>query len=360
MTMHHPRPREGARPRRRAVLAGSLAAAAAGTAAACSGPGTAAMTSAEASASSPLTLRLAHNLSEDHPTGAAIADFAEQVAEHSEGRLRVQIFANGQLGSETAVLGQLRQGLLDLTRVGSPGLAAQEPGYHTFGLPYVFADEAEMHRVMDSGQMAEFYRSTEEIGFVGLTHYTSGARSMYTVDTPIRTPEDMAGMKLRVQDMLSQTQLIETLGGAPVVMAFGDTYTALQTGMIDGAESNETVLTDSAHGEVTKAFSWTRHTIIPDLLLMSADARARLSTEDQQLIEELARRSSQDHRIAWDAAIEQAVADSRDMGVEFYDDVDRAAFEEASRPLVEQFAADSPEVQRVLDIIDEVREEEDA
>src|SRR5699024_2620267 len=256
---------------RRALLAAPLA-----LAAGCSARGTSIRSDA-AEAAEPLVLRLAHNLSGTHPTSIAIAAFAEAVAEHSQGRIRVDIYASGQLGSETAVLGQLVQGIVDITRVASPGLASYHAGYHAFGLPYVFDSEEQMHQVMDSAEMTDFYRSTQERGFVGLTHYTSGARSFYTKDTAIRHPEDLAGMKIRVQDMRSQTDLMEALGGAPVVMAFGDTYTALQTGLIDGAESNETVLTDSAHGEVAKVFSHTRHTIIPDLMVISSAAWERLA-----------------------------------------------------------------------------------
>lgn len=336
---------------RRALLAAPLA-----LAAGCSARGTITRSDA-ADVTEPLVLRLAHNLSGSHPTSIAIAAFADAVAERSEGRIRVDIYASGQLGSETAVLGQLVQGIVDITRVASPGLASYHAGYHTFGLPYVFDSERQMHQVMDSGEMTEFYRSTQERGFVGLTHYTSGARSFYTKNTPIRRPEDLTGMKIRVQDMRSQTDLMEALGGAPVVMAFGDTYTALQTGLIDGAESNETVLTDSAHGEVAKVFSHTRHTIIPDLMVISSAAWERLAPADQELISQAALQSSLDHRTAWAEAIIDAEAAAEGMGVEFVDDVDLDAFRTATRPVLESFSTEYPEVEDVLTLIDSLSEE---
>jgi len=310
-------------------------------------------TSAAAQPGAPLVLRMAHNLSDAHPTSVAIGRFAEMVAQRSEGRIRVDMYGNGQLGSETAVLGQLTQGIVDITRVASPGLASRHAGYHAFGLPYVFASEEAMHAAMDSEAMAGFYRSTRAQGFVGLTHYTSGARSFYTRDLAVRTPEDLHGLKIRVQDMRSQTELLEQLGGAPVVMSFGDTYTALQTGLIDGAESNETVLTTSAHGEVAKVFSRTAHTRIPDLLVISADAWDRLDPEDQQLVDSAARESSVEHRAAWVEAIATAEVEAGSMGVEFVDDVDTEAFREAASPVVDAFAAQYPEVADLLTIIDE-------
>lgn len=345
--------REAHRPHlaRRAVLAAPLA-----LAAGCSAR-SAGTSSAEARPGAPLVLRLAHNLSGSHPTSIAISAFADSVAELSDGRLRIDIYGSGQLGSETAVLGQLVQGIVDITRVGSPGLASYHSGYHTFGLPYVFDSEERMHAVMDSEQMAEFYRSTLERGFVGLTHYTSGSRSFYTRATPIRTPEDIRGMKIRVQDMRSQTELMEELDGAPVVMSFGDTYTALQTGLIDGAESNETVLTDSAHGEVAKVFSRTRHTIIPDLMLISSQAWEKLTAEDQELVMQAARQSSLDHRKAWIDAISAAEEQAVEMGVEFIDDVDVDAFRDATAPVVDRFAEEYPEVAELLAMIETATEE---
>lgn len=347
----------GRRPGRRTLLAAPLALAL--PLAGC-GDRSTRMTSADAGKGRPLVLRLAHNLNDQHPTSVAIHDFADAISERSEGRIQVDMYGNGQLGSEPAVLGQLTQGIVDITRVASPGLASYHPGYHTFGLPYVFDSEAHMHSVMDSEQMAAFYRSTAERGFVGLTHYSSGARSVYTPSTPVRTPDDLRGMKIRVQDMRSQTELIDQLHGAPVVMGFGDTYTALQTGLIDGAESNETVLTTSGHGEVAKCFSRTEHTRIPDLLLISSSAWERMDAADQELVSGAAIDSSHSHRVAWDDAIKTAEVEAREMGVEFIDDVDLEAFREATRPVVERFADDYPETTELLTLIEQIREEDAA
>lgn len=303
-----------------------------------------------------MVLRLAHNLSDTHVTSQALTAFAEEVTQSSDGRIVVDIYANGQLGSETQVLGQLTQGIIDMTRVSSPGLADYDQGYETFGLPYVFDNEEEFYRAMDSPEMREYFQSTEDEGFVGLTYYTSGARSFYTADTPIREPEDLGGLKIRVQDMRSQTALLDTLGGTPVVMAFGDIYTALQTGMIDGAESNETALTQSNHGEVAKVFSVSEHTRIPDMLVISADAWERLSPEDQQLLVDAAVESTESHKAAWAESIDEATAKAEEMGVTFITDVDVEAFQREAQPLVDEYAAEYPEVAELLEIIDSAGE----
>ena len=157
--------------------------------------------SADATAEHPLVLNLAHNLAETHITSIALQEFADRVEEKSNGRIQIKIFPNGTLGSETEVLEQLMAGVVDMTRVSAPGLATYNEGYHTFGLPYIFDDNENYYKVMGSEQMGEFFRSSEADGFVTLTYYTSGSRSFYTIDRPIRTPEDLNGLKIRVQDM---------------------------------------------------------------------------------------------------------------------------------------------------------------
>ncbi|WP_438387720.1 TRAP transporter substrate-binding protein [Actinopolyspora saharensis] len=318
-------------------------------------PASGARTSAGATRENPLVLRLANNLSEDHVTSRALASFAEDVEKRSDGRLLVRIYGNGQLGVEPDVLGQLNRGIVDMTRVSAPGLATYDPGYHTFGLPYVFGSEEEYYAVMDSPEMAEYFRSTADAGFLGLTYYSSGARSFYTRNTPVRTPEDLRSLKIRVQDMRSQTDFVGELGAAPVVMAFGDTYTSLQTGLLDGAESNETVLTQSAHGEVAHVFSATEHTRIPDMLVISTDTWQRLSSSDRELLTAAARASTERQKAAWARTIDQSITGAREMGVEFVTDVDTHAFRTATRPVVDRYAAKYPEVADLLSVIESAR-----
>ena len=198
---------------------------------------------------------------------------------------------------------------------------------------------------MDSQEMRDFFLSTEEDGFVTITYYTSGARSFYTKDTPIRTPEDLKGLKIRVQDMQSQTDMLEALGGTPVAMAYGDVYTSLQTGIIDGTENNETALTTGKHGEICKVFSMDQHAMIPDVLVMGADVWNSIAPEDQQIILEAAYESTDSHKVAWDAAIEEAIEEAKtEMGVTFIEDVDKEAFREATADMIQEYCDRYPGV----------------
>ena len=314
-----------------------------------------AATSAQATAENPMVLTLAHGLSESHTVHIAMMEFAQKVEERTTGRIQVKIFPNGQLGSETENMEQLMAGVIAMTKVSAPGLATYNEAYHTFGLPYLFDDTEDFYHKMDSQQMRDFFLSTADDGFVTLTYYTSGARSFYTKDRAIRTPEDLHGLKIRVQDMQSQTDMLEALGGIPVAMSYGDVYTSLQTGIIDGTENNETALTTGKHGEICKVFSKDEHAMIPDVMVMSAQIWNNISPEDQQIILEAAYESTDSHKIAWDAAIQEAVQEAQDtMGVTFVEDVDKEAFREATAGLVDEYCARYPGVQQMVDLINSV------
>lgn len=317
---------------------------------------TGAKKSAEATAENPMVLTLAHGLSETHTVHIAMTEFADQVEERTNGRIQVRILPNGQLGSENENMEQLMAGVISMTKVSAPGLATYNEAYHGFGLPYIFDDTENFYHVMDSQQMQDFFLSSEADGFVTLTYYTSGARSFYTKNKAIRTPEDLKGLKIRVQDMKSQTDMMQALGGIPVAMSYGDVYTSLQTGIIDGTENNETALTTGKHGEICKVYSTDQHAMIPDVMVMSAKVWADISPEDQQIILKAAHDSTESHKIAWDTAIDEAVEEAKtQMGVEFVNDVDKEAFRQATSGMIDDYCEQYPGVKTLLDTIDSVK-----
>ena len=242
-----------------------------------------------------------------------------------------------------------------MTKVSAPGLATYNVSYHALGLPYIFDDTEDFYHVMDSDPMQDFFLSSSDDGFVTLTYYTSGARSFYTKNKAIRTPADLKGLKIRVQDMKSQTDMMKALGGIPVAMSYGDVYTSLQTGIIDGTENNETALTTGKHGEICKVYSTDQHAMIPDVMVMSAKVWKTISPQDQNIILEAARESTESHKIAWDAAIDEAIREAESqMGVEFVNDVDKDAFRQATSGMIDDYCAQYPGVKELLDTIDSV------
>ena len=311
------------------------------------------------SAENPLVLTLAHGLSETHTVHIAMTQFADEVAEKTDGRIQVKIFPNGQLGSENENLEQLQAGVIAMTKVSAPGLATYNDAFNTFGLPYIFNDTDDFYHVMDSQEMQDFFLSTGDDGFVTLTYYTSGARSFYTKDRAIRTPADLKGLKIRVQDMKSQTDMMSYLGGIPVAMSYGDVYTSLQTGIIDGTENNETALTTGKHGEVCKVYSVDQHAMIPDVMVMSAKVWNNIAPEDQEIILQCAHDATEWHKEAWDQAVDEAITEAEDMGVEFVYDVDKEAFREATAEMIDEYREEYPGVAELLDRIDGIREEEE-
>ncbi len=295
-----------------------------------------------------VTLKLAHNLTETHPVGLALAQFSKSVEEKTNGSVKIQIFPNGQLGDETSVLEQLKAGAIAMTKVSAAALTAYDDGYNAFTLPYIFADEKHYFKSMESAAVQELYNKTKEKGFIGLTYYNSGARSFYTAKKPINTPQDLKGLKIRVMGFKTQTEMIQALGGTPVSLPYGEVYTALQSGVIDGAESNETALTIGKHGEVAKYFSYDEHTMIPDILVVSSKVWDTLSKDQQKAIQEAAKESTTFANPLWTKSISDAKVEAEKMGVKF-NDVDKKPFQDAVAPVLKKYSDSMPEVKKLLE-----------
>lgn len=297
------------------------------------------------------TFKLAHNLSEDHPVHLALVDFSEKVEEESDGQMKVEIFANGVLGAEKEVLEQLQGGAVDMTKVSAAALESFAPEYAVFSLPYLFVSKDHYYQSMESDAVQELYMANKDKGFVGLTFYDSGARSFYTKDKVIKTPEDLKGLKIRVQDSPTAIKMVELLGGNPTPMAYGEVYTALQAGVIDGAESNETALTTGKHGEVAKEFSINEHTMIPDILVMSSKTWDSLSEEQQNILTEAGKSSTEYQKDIWNKAIDEAIKEAEsNMGVTFTE-VDKKPFIEKVEPMLDEYSKKDEKIKKIMDAI---------
>lgn len=306
---------------------------------------------AEGSATKAVTLRLAHNLNEQHSVHIALQSFADMVKERTGGQVSIQIYPNGQLGSsESEELEQLKAGAIDMTKVSASALTTYNDAYNAFTLPYIFADEAHFYKCMASDAVKNVYDATLDQGFKGLTFYDSGARSFYTKDRPILTPADLKGLKIRVMGFQSQTDMMKAMGGTPVSMSFGEVFTSLQSGVIDGAENNETGLTvGGRHGEVAKCYSFDEHARIPDILVISTKAWNKLTPEQQDIVKKAAAESTEAHKVMWKKSVEDAKKEAAEtMNVKFYT-VDKAPFRAAVAPMVEKYKIDMPAVKTLLD-----------
>jgi tripartite ATP-independent transporter DctP family solute receptor len=284
-----------------------------------------------------ITLRLAHNQSESHPIHKSLMKFAQLVEEKADGSIKVQLYPNGQLGSEREVIELTQTGAVDIAKVSASALESFSEVYSLFSLPYLFDDKDHYYSVMESDIAQDIYQSTEKIGFIGLSFYDSGIRNFYTKNKQIMHPDDLKGLKIRVQPSATAIEMVKLMGGAPTPMSFGEVYTAMQQGVIDGTENNETALTDSNHGEVAKQYSYTEHSIVPDILIINNDSWLKLNEDQKQAISQAAKESTEFHKKVWDEAIEKATKEAMKKGVTF-STPDKEPFQEAVQPLHEKFS----------------------
>ncbi|WP_161555889.1 TRAP transporter substrate-binding protein [Mangrovicoccus ximenensis] len=297
-------------------------------------------------------LKLANALAEDHPTSVVLQQFADEVEERTDGEVVFRLFLNGVLGSEREVLEQLQNGAVDVTRVSAANLENFNPVYSAFTLPYLFGSEAHFYKVMDGETADMIYEASAESGFKGLTYFDSGARSFYTKSQCIETPADLEGQKVRVINSHTSIRMVELMGGIPTPMPYGDIYTSLQQGVIDGAENNPTALTLGRHGEVAKCYSLDEHQRIPDFLVMSNRALDKLTDAQKAIVKEAAAHATEAHREIWAAAVDEAMEQIAEMGVTVVEP-DIEPFRAKVAPLVEEYGKD-PQVSALIEAIGKV------
>lgn len=303
------------------------------------------------SANATVRLKMADALAKDHPTSIVLQEFAKEVQDKTNGQVKIRIFFNAVLGSEPEVLEQLQNGAVDMTRVSAASLENFNPIFESFTLPYIFRDESHFYRVMEGPVADEVYQATRDNGFIGLTFFDSGARSFYTKDKQINTPDDLKGQKIRVMNSQTAIRAVQMMGATPTPLAYSEIYTGLQQGVIDGAENNPTALTVGRHGEVAKYYSLDEHMRIPDFLIISNSAWNKLTDDQKKAVKEVAEHATQLHRVAWDKATNEALAQAKEMGVEITTP-DRAAFRDKVKPLIDEYRQDPKINELVTKIID--------
>ena len=293
-------------------------------------------------------MKLAHNLAEDHAVHIQLTAFAEAVKEKSNGTINIEVVPNGTLGSEADCISQIQAGALEMTKVSAGTLGNFNNKWNALSVPYVFNDQAHYYSVMDGEIAQDLYKSTEADGFIGLTWLDSGARSFYTANTPIRTPADLAGLKIRTMDSQMAIDMMNALGGSSVVMGYSDIYAGMQQGVIDGAENNVTALRD--HADVAGYYCYDEHTRIPDIVVISKSVWDSMSDNQRQIMTECAAQASDDYKTAW-KNFEDEVLASVEGKVELITDVDTAAFQEACQSIYENLKTSDPEVYSVVEQI---------
>jgi len=277
-------------------------------------------------------LKLGHVLPESHAVHTSMEFMANRLSELSGGTVELQVFAGGQLGTEPETIEQLQRGALAMVKTSAAAMEGFVPDMAVYSMPYLFRDEDHYWRVLLGPVGEEILRAGESQGVVGICYYDSGSRSFYTLNKPILKPADVREMKLRVLPSRTAHEMITTLGGGPTPIPYGELYTALQQGMIDGAENNPPSFFTSRHYEVAKHYSLDEHTRVPDVVIFSKTIWDGLTPQVQVWIEEAAADSVVFQRKLWREQTEESLTEVAKAGVTIYEP-DKAAFAAAMAPM---------------------------
>jgi len=281
-------------------------------------------------------LKLAHGLPTDHPVHKAMEFMAQRAEELSDGKLTIEVYPAEQLGSEQQCVELVQIGSLAITKVSAAVMESFAEDYKVFGLPYIFKSKEHAFSVMDGKIGKDLLLSTEDKWIRGLCYYDAGSRSFYTKSKPINHPDDLAGMKIRVMRSITAVEMIRALGGSATPISWGELYTALQSGVVDGAENNPPSLYTSRHYEVCKYYSLDEHTTIPDVLVISKIIWDKLSGQEQEWLQQAADESSILERKLWAESEIKSLEEVQKAGVQI-NYPDKGPFIERVQPLLESY-----------------------
>jgi tripartite ATP-independent transporter DctP family solute receptor len=297
-----------------------------------------------------IVLKLGHALDTGHPVHVAMVHMAERLRELSGGTVSIDIYPSAVLGSEVQCLEQVQNGSLDMTKVSAVIMENFVPEMSVFGLPYLFRDGDHYWRVLSGPIGAALLEKGEPKLLRGLCYYDSGSRNFYTRSTPIRTPDDLKGLKIRVMNSATAIAMVKAMGGAPTPIAWGELYSALAQGTVDGAENNPPSFTSNKHYEVCKHFTLDGHTRIPDILLIGTKTWDGLSPQIRAWIQQAADDSSVFQRDLWRKETALSLEVAKAEGVTIYE-VDLAPFVAKVAPMLEN--VENPAVRSLVRAIQE-------
>ncbi|MBB3062596.1 TRAP transporter substrate-binding protein [Microbulbifer rhizosphaerae] len=277
-------------------------------------------------------LKLAHTLDRQHSVHRAMEFMDERLRELSGNSMRIDIYPGGQLGSERELIELLQIGSLAMTKVSASPMEGFVPELKIFNLPYVFRDADHFWKVLQSDLGRQLLVAGERARLRGLGYFDAGSRSFYVTDKPVHTPEDLRGMKIRVQNSQTAIKMVNTLGGAATPVSWGELYTALQQGVVSGAENNPPSFYLSKHYEVSRYYTLDEHTYVPDMLLVSTEVWKKLDPQQREWLQQAVDDAVAYQRKLWQESTRESLAAVEAAGVEvIYPD--KQPFIDAVQPL---------------------------
>lgn len=287
-----------------------------------------------------IVFRLAENQPEDYPTTIGDKEFARLVEERTDGRYKIEVYAGGQLGDERSVIEQIQLGSIDFARVNASPLTEFSKDIGVLSLPYLFDNEEHMWNVLNGEVGDELLATLESSNMIGLAFYDSGKRSFYNSVRPVNGPEDLKGLKIRTQQSQMVIDLVESLGASATPMPFGEVYSGIQTGVIDGAENNFPSYYTTSHYEVANYYTLNAHSTVPEVLMGSSSTWNKLSEEDKQIFREAAKESVQVQREAWKELVDKSRKTIEENGNEIIEVNDFTEWREAVQPYYEKYGTE--------------------
>lgn len=303
-------------------------------------------------------IRIGHNQSSNHPTHIGMEAFKKYIEEELGDKYEVQIFPSELLGTQTNMVQLTQTGAIEMTVASNSIMETFNPDFQIFNLPYLFESPEIYHAVMNDDEIVgPIFKGTSESGFMVVAWLDAGTRNFYLTDHFVDQPEDLRGMKVRVQQSPTNVRMMELLGGSATPMGFGEVYTAMQAGVIDGAENNELALTENGHGDVAKYYSYTLHQMIPDEVIASVKFLDELSDEERKIFEKGFLILQQTQQESWQEKVKEAKDHAENvMNVEFsYPDI--SPFRETVLPLHEEVLEKNPSLREVYEQIEQKAKE---
>jgi len=296
-----------------------------------------------------VTLSLPHVLPSEHPVSKAILKFAEEVATRSEGKIVVKVFDGGTLGSEQELVDNVSSGTNDMTKVSTAVLETKTELAKVYSLPYLFRDGEHMWKVLDGDVGKELLDMAVDKGLKGICYFDSGTRSFYTKAKNLDSPADLSGLKIRVQKSEAMENLMATLGALPQQISYGELFTAMDTGVVDGAENNIPSYYTSSHYKVANHYTFDEHVAVPDILVMSLETWDRLDDGQRKIVLEAAEVAKNFQRELWAKVRQEYIAKMEAAGVKFTRP-DKTSFVEKTAKIYDTFKGS-----KVMQYVDRIR-----
>lgn len=294
-------------------------------------------------------VKLAHGLDVTHPVHRAMVYMAHLVAERSFGDMQIDIYPSEQLGSERECVELIQIGSVAMTKVSASVAESFIPSFKVLSLPHLFTGREHLFAVLDGPIGRDLLLQGEGSRLRGLCYFDAGSRSFYTRERPVLSPSDLEGLKIRTQESATAMRMVRALGGSATPISWGEIYTALQQGVVDGAENNPPSFYLSRHYEVCRYYSLDEHTFVPDVLMIGTASWNRLAPEEQEILQRAALDAAEHQKVIWQEASDEALAAVAEAGVEILHP-DKGPFAEAVAPLIEEYRSE-PEVYRWIERI---------